>query len=110
MQFFDNDIVRTEAAEMMQLYEDITDLMMTVKIKTTEGMKKYLVKLSRMIELQEIIYFRARYSSEEDAQEFVNFLKLSFPLVSIEGETDVTEAFSRMRTDIDNMMSLLPLD
>ena len=37
MQFFDNEIVRSEAAEMMQTYEDIIDLMGSAKFKTPEG-------------------------------------------------------------------------
>lgn len=103
MQFFDNDIVRSEASEMMQTYEDIVDLMGSAKFKSPEGLNLYLTKVSRMIELQEMIYFRARYSSEEDAQEFVKFLNMSFPLVAVEGETDVTESFRRMKSDIERM-------
>ena len=103
MQFFDNEIVRSEAAEMMQIYEDIVDLMGSAKFKSPEGLELYLNKVSRMIELQEMIYFRAKYSSEEDAQEFVTFLNMSFPLVAVEGETDVTESFRRMKSDIERM-------
>ena len=103
MQFFDNEIVRSEAAEMMLTYEDIVDLMRSVKFKSQEGLELYLNKVSRMIELQEMIYFRAKYSSEEDAQEFVTFLNMSFPLVAVDGETDVTDSFRRMKSDIERM-------
>ena len=48
MQFFDNEIVRSEAAEMMQTYEDVVDLMGSAKFKTQEGLNTYLVKISRM--------------------------------------------------------------
>ena len=110
MQFFDNEIVRSEAAEMMQTYEDVVDLMQSAKFKTSDGVKEYLTKVSRMIELQEMIYFRAKYSGADDAQEFVSFLNHSFPLVAIEGETDVLESFRRMKSDIERMKQSMHLD
>ncbi len=110
MQFFDNEIIRSESAEMMQTYEDLVDLMGSAKFRSPEGLNQYLVKISRMIELQEMIYFRAKYSSEEDAQEFVNFLNSSFPLVAVKGETDVTKSFRRMRSDIERMKESIDLD
>lgn len=103
MQFFDNEIVRAEATEMMQTYEDIVDLMRSAKFKSPEGLDSYLTKISRMIELQEMIYFRAKYSGAGDAKEFVDFLNKSFPLVAMEGETDVLESFRRMKSDIEKM-------
>ncbi len=110
MQFFDNEIVRSEAVEMMQIYEGIIDFMGSAKFKTSEGLDHYLDKIFRMIELQEMIYFRAKYSSEEDAQEFVDFLNMSFLPVDNEGETDVLELFKRIKSDIETMKKSIHLD
>ena len=110
MQFFDNEIVRSEAVEMMQIYEGIIDFMGSAKFKTSEGFDHYLDKIFRMIELQEMIYFRAKYSSEEDAQEFVDFLNMSFLPVDNEGETDVLELFKRIKSDIETMKKSIHLD
>ena len=63
-------------------------------------------KVHRLIELQEQLYFRASYSDDEDAQEFVNAFRKSFPLVAVQGETDVTQAFRRMKEELKRMIEL----
>lgn len=103
MEFFDNEIIRAEAAEMMTLYEDIQDLMRSEKFRSQEGGKEYLRMMERLLELQEMIYFRAKYSESNDAKEFVDMLVRTLPLVSREGETDASQVFKRMREEIASM-------
>ena len=103
MDFFDNEMIRSEAAEMMRLYEDIQDLMMSYKFRSQEGGKEYLRMMERLLELQEMIYFRAKYSDQTDAKEFVNMLRSTLPLVAKEGETDASQVFRRMREEISMM-------
>lgn len=107
MEFFDNDIIRSEASEMMRLYEDIQDLMLSHKFRTQEGGVKYINMMERLLELQEMIYFRAKYSDKRDAKEFVEMLVRTLPLVSREGETDASQVFRRMRSEIADMKKLV---
>ena len=103
MEFFDNEIIRSEAAEMVRIYEDIQDLMKSEKFRTQEGGKQYLKHMERLLELQEMIYFRAKYSEHQDAKQFVEMLVKTLPLVSKEGETDASQVFKRMREEIASM-------
>jgi len=103
MDFFDNEIIRSESAELMRTFEDIQDLLASYKFITPEGGKKYLSLMERLLELQEMIYFRARYSDESDAKEFVDVLDGSMRWVAQEGETDPIQVFRRMRQEIASM-------
>tara|TARA_Y100000389_G_C17464380_1_gene524281 strand:- start:1851 stop:2183 length:333 start_codon:yes stop_codon:yes gene_type:complete len=103
MDFFDNELIRSEAAEMMQIYEDLQALMQSYKFRTQEGGKKYLFMMERLLELQEMVYFRAKYSEESDAKDFVNMLMSTLPFVAKEGETDASQVFRRMREEISEM-------
>lgn len=107
MEFFDNEIIRAETSEMMRLYEDIQDLMQSSKFRSQEGGRQYLVMMERLLELQEMLYFRAKYSSESDAKEFVKMLMMTLPFVAKEGETDAGQVFRRMREEISDMKKLV---
>lgn len=107
MDFFDNEIIRSEAAEMMQIYEDIQQLLLSHKFRSEEGGREYLRLMERLLELQEMIYFRAKYSSEDDAKEFVQMLVRTLPFVAKEGETDAGQVFRRMREEISEMKKLV---
>jgi len=96
-------MIRSEAAEMMQIYEDIQDLMQSYKFRSQEGGTKYLNLLERLLELQEMVYFRAKYSNQSDAKDFVNMLMSTLPFVAKEGETDASQVFRRMREEISEM-------
>ena len=100
MQFFDNDIVRSNSTELMITYEDLIDLMQSDRFRTKEGRDEYLKKMSRLLELQEMLYFRAVYSEEGDAKEYIDVIKKTFPLVAQEGETDPFQTFRRMKREL----------
>ena len=106
MRFFDNDVVRAQAAELVETNEDLQDLILGGGLKTPEGNVEFMSKVHRMIELQEQLYFRASYSSEDDAKEFIEAFQKSFPFVAIQGETDVTQSFRRMKEELKRMIEL----
>ncbi len=100
MQFFDNDLVRSQSAELMSIYEDIQDLINSHKFRTKEGAELYLTKMFRLLELQEMIYFRAIYSEEGDAKEYIKVINKTFPLVAQKDETDPFQTFRRMKSEL----------
>ena len=106
MRFFENDIVRAQSAELVETNEDLQDLIASRRLNSTEGNLQFMSKVHRLIELQEQLYFRASYSDDEDAQEFVKAFQKSFPLVAVQGETDVTQAFRRMKEELKRMIEL----
>ena len=60
--------------------------------------EEYLDKLSRIIELQKIMYFRAKYSEEDDAFEFCQHLKQCANVLGYDG--DIDETFKAMEQDV----------
>ena len=100
MQFFDHDIVRSEAAELMRIQEDLNDLFNSGKFRTPEGREVYFFLMERLLDIQEIVYFRAKYSELDDAKEYVEMLKNHLPLVARDGEYDVSQVYSRMKRDL----------
>ena len=103
MDFFDNEIIRAEAAELMETFEEIQSLLLSSKFRTQEGSLRYLNLVERLLELQEMIFFRAKYSKEEDAKEYIEVLNKTLPMVSKEGETDPSQVFRRMKQELADM-------
>ena len=107
MEFFANELVRTQAAELMEVNEDLQYLIKSTKFGKPETADRFLSMVERLIELQEMLYFRASYSDCEDAKEFVDALKESLPFIARDGETDVGQAFRRMKEDILTMKEMV---
>lgn len=103
MDFFDNEIIRAEAAELMETFQEIQSLLMSQKFRSQEGGLRYLQLMERLLELQEMIFFRAKYSKEEDAKEYIEVLNKTLPIVSKEGETDPSQVFRRMKQELADM-------
>jgi len=103
MDFFDNEIIRAEAAELMETFQEIQSLLMSQKFRSQEGSLRYLNLVERLLELQEMIFFRAKYSKEEDAKEYIEVLNKTLPIVSKEGETDPSQVFRRMKQELAEM-------
>ena len=106
MRFFDNDIVRAQSAELVETNEDLQDLVVGGGLQSPEGTYHFMSKVHRLIELQEQLYFRASYSDDPDAKEFVEAFQKSFPLVAVQGETDVTQSFRRMKEELVRMLEM----
>lgn len=104
MSFFDNEIIRSEAAQLFELYERLMQLAMT-GCTTLDQKKEYLQKIQRVVELQEVLYFRAKYSEQEDASEFVEHLRNSANMLGYRG--DIESVFISMKTDIEKAIEIL---
>jgi hypothetical protein len=104
MAFFDDIPIRAEAAELFDLYQRMMQLSMgglySMKLK-----EEYLDKLTRILELQKIMYFRAKYSEEDDAFDFCQHLKKCANMLGYEG--DVEETFKAMENDVASCRELL---
>jgi hypothetical protein len=103
MQFFDYDIVRSESAELMRIQEDLKDLFGSKKFHTQEGKKGYFFLMERLLDIQEVIYFRAKYSDTDDAKEYIRMLNKNLHLVARDEETTVSEVYKRMKRDLKNI-------
>lgn len=97
MAFFDEVPIRAEAAELFDLYQRMMQISMgglySMKLK-----QEYLDKLTRIVELQKVMYFRAKYSEDDDAFEFVQHLKKCSEMLGYNGNID--EVFTSMEADL----------
>lgn len=100
MSFFEQELIRDELKEMMTLYQEIRFLMYSSYEKTEENRRECLDKLDRLVELQELLYFRAKYSSDKEAEEFVQMLRASAQFLGVPSDVDITQIFSHMKEDI----------
>lgn len=100
MSFFENELIRNELEEMSTLYKEICFLMYSPYEQTEDARRECLEKVERLIELQELIYFRAKYSSDADAEEFVEMLRASAKLLGVSTDVDISEIFANMKADI----------
>ena len=104
MAFFDDVPIRAENAELFDLYQRMIQISMggmsSMKLK-----EEYLDKLTRIIELQKIMYFRAKYSEEDDAFEFCQHLKQCANVLGYDG--DIDETFKAMEQDVNNCKEFL---
>jgi len=97
MAFFDDAPVRAEAAELFDRYQTLMQISVG-GIGKKETAEKYIDNLERVIELQQVMYFRAKYSEEDDAFEFCQHLKQCANVLGYDG--DVEEVFTNMQADI----------
>lgn len=100
MSFFENELIRNELEEMSTLYQEICFLMYSPYEQTEDSRRECLDKIERLIELQELVYFRAKYSSDSDAEEFVDMLRSSAKLLGVSPDVDISEIFTHMKEDI----------
>ena len=100
MSFFEQDLIRDELTEMTELYHEISAIMYGSDDKSEETRKDCLDKLERLVELQELLYFRAKYSSDQEAEEFVSMLRTSATFLGVQPEVDVSQIFTHMKEDI----------
>lgn len=107
MAFFEQDLIRNELEEMMNLYSEIRESLADSSNQTLEDKKECLSKLERLVELQEFLYFRARYSEDDEAQSFASMLRDSAIFLGIAPGTDLSEIFSHMKQDIANAIEKL---
>tara|TARA_B100001113_G_scaffold352206_1_gene353031 strand:+ start:1103 stop:1432 length:330 start_codon:yes stop_codon:yes gene_type:complete len=106
MAFFDNPIIRAESVQLFEVYQRLVDLSARGTTLNNEDKIEYLEKVARVIELQKVLYFRAKYSEEDDAFEFIQYLKQSARLLGYDNG-DVDECFVTMQADVERAIDLL---
>ena len=106
MAFFDNPIIRAESVQLFEIYQRLVDLSSRGMTLDNEEKKEYLEKVGRVIELQKVLYFRAKYSEDDDAVEFIQYLKQSARLLGYTNG-DIDECFVSMQADVERALELL---
>ena len=100
MSFFEQELIRDELTEMSSLYEEVVKALYGPDKESTDTRIECLCKLERLVELQKLLYFRAKYSQDREAEEFVDMIRTSASFLGIPPDMDLTQIFSQMKQDI----------
>jgi len=107
MSFFEQELIRDELEEMTKLYEEIRFIMLYPHEQSLETRKDCLDKLERLVELQEFLYFRAKYSEDSEAKEFAEMLRVSADFLGVPSYIDISGIFTHMKQDIERARNKL---
>lgn len=100
MSFFEQELIRDELTEMSELYQEVATALYGPDKESPDTRIECLCKLERLVELQELLYFRAKYSQDREAEEFVDMIRTSASFLGIPPDMDLIQIFSQMKQDI----------
>ena len=107
MKFFQSEVVQEELTQMQELYMDINrmGLMLNVSQK-----KEQLVKMLRLIELQQTMYMRVTLSEDPDAKQLVEQVKNAASMLGMPPDEVGPQFYDKLKDNVNKMIDQLPLD
>ncbi len=105
MKFFQSEVVQKELTQMQDLYMEINrmGLMLNVSQK-----KEQLVKMLRLIELQQTMYMRVTLSDDPQAKQMVQQVRNAATMLGM-NPNDVNHTFyDTLRDNVQEMIDQLP--
>ena len=107
MKFFQSEVVQKELTQMQDLYMEINrmGLMLNVSQK-----KEQLVKMLRLIELQQTMYMRVTLSEDPDAKQLVEQVKNAASMLGMPPDEVGPQFYDKLNDNVNKMIDQLPLD
>ena len=107
MKFFQSEVVQKELTQMQDLYMEINrmGLMLNVNQK-----KEQLVKMLRLIELQQTMYMRVTLSEDPDAKQLVEQVKNAASMLGMPPDEVGPQFYDKLKDNVNKMIDQLPLD
>ena len=107
MKFFQSEVVQKEITQMQDLYMEINrmGLMLNVSQK-----KEQLVKMLRLIELQQTMYMRVTLSEDPDAKQLVEQVKNAASMLGMPPDEVGPQFYDKLKDNVNKMIDQLPLD
>jgi Tat protein secretion system quality control protein TatD with DNase activity len=107
MKFFQSEVVQKELTQMQDLYMEINrmGLMLNVSQK-----KEQLVKMLRLIELQQTMYMRVTLSEDPDAKQLVEQVKNAASMLGMPPDEVGPQFYDKLKDNVNKMIDQLPLD
>ena len=107
MKFFQSEVVQKELTQMQDLYMEINK--MGLMLNVTQK-KEQLVKMLRLIELQQTMYMRVTLSEDPDAQQLVDQVKNAAQMLGMPPEDIGPQFYDKLKDNVNKMIDQLPLD
>ena len=107
MKFFQSEVVQKELTQMQDLYMEINrmGLMLNVSQK-----KEQLVKMLRLIELQQTMYMRVTLSEDPDAKQLVEQVKNAASMLGMPPDEVGPQFYDKLKDNVNKMIDQLPQD
>ena len=107
MKFFQSEVVQKELTQMQDLYMEINK--MGLMLNVTQK-KEQLVKMLRLIELQQTMYMRVTLSADPDAQQLVDQVKNAAQMLGMPPEDIGPQFYDKLKDNVNKMIDQLPQD
>ena len=105
MRFFQSEVVQKELTQMQDLYMEINK--MGLMLNVTQK-KEQLVKMLRLIELQQTMYMRVTLSEDPDAQQLVDQVKNAAQMLGMPPEDIGPQFYEKLKDNVRKMIKELP--
>ena len=104
MKFFQSEVVQKELTQMQDLYMEINKMGLMLNVSQK---KEQLVKMLRLIELQQTMYMRVTLSEDPDARKMVEQVQNAARMVGL-SPNDINHTFyDKLRDNVQKMIEEL---
>tara|TARA_A100001035_G_scaffold7015_1_gene4936 strand:- start:483 stop:806 length:324 start_codon:yes stop_codon:yes gene_type:complete len=107
MKFFQSEVVQKELTLMQDLYMEINK--MGLMLNVTQK-KEQLVKMLRLIELQQTMYMRVTLSEDPEAKQLVEQVKNAAAMLGMPKDEVGPQFYDKLKDNVNKMIDSLPQD
>ena len=107
MKFFQSEVVQKELTQMQDLYMEINKMGLMLNVSQK---KEQLVKMLRLIELQQTMYMRVTLSEDPDAKQLVEQVKNAASMLGMPKDEVGPQFYDKLKDNVNKMIDQLPLD
>ena len=107
MNFFQSEVVQKELTQMQDLYMEINKMGLMLNVSQK---KEQLVKMLRLIELQQTMYMRVTLSEDPDAKQLVEQVKNAASMLGMPPDEVGPQFYDKLKDNVNKMIDSLPQD
>ena len=107
MKFFQSEVVQKELTQMQDLYMEINKMGLMLNVSQK---KEQLVKMLRLIELQQTMYMRVTLSEDPEAKQLVEQVKNAAAMLGMPKDEVGPQFYDKLKDNVNKMIDQLPLD
>jgi len=102
-EFFKSEIVQEELQEINELQTEIYSNMMNIQNSGGDEKEEHIDKLTRLLELQRMMYTRVSLSEDPEAKAMKKQLEQSVTMLGFPEGTDISVLFEGMQNTIQSL-------
>ena len=105
MKFFQSEVVQKELTQMQDLYMEINKMGLMLNVSQK---KEQLVKMLRLIELQQTMYMRVTLSEDPEAKKLVDQVKNAAAMLGMPKDEVGPQFYDKLKDNVYKMIDSLP--